>query len=61
MQTWQTPRYDGPLLGHNTKQSCLGKVYNSVKDTNKILEEVSSKNVVKALIIDAVESHLLLK
>ena len=49
------------ILGHITKQSCLGKVYSSVKDTNKILEKVSSKNVVKALIIDAVMSHPLLK
>ena len=37
------------------------KVCNSMKDTNKILEKERSKNVVKALIIDAVESHLLLK
>ena len=34
------------------------KVFNSVKDTNKILEKERSKNVAKALIIDAVESHL---
>ena len=32
-----------------------------MKDTNKILEKVTSKNVAKALIIDAVEFHLLLK
>ena len=38
-----------------------GKVCNSVKDTNKIFEKERSKKVVKALITDALESHLLLK
>ena len=34
-------------------------MYNSVKDTNEIFEKERSKKAVKALIIDAVESHLL--
>ena len=38
------------------------RVCNSVKDSNKIiLEKERTRNVVKALIIDAMESHLLLK
>ena len=36
-------------------------VYSSVEDTNKIFKKERSRNVVKALIIDAVESHLLLE
>ena len=35
------------------------RVYSSVNDANKILEKERSRNVVNALFIDAVESHLL--
>ena len=59
-----TPVYDIPLLGHNTMHSffkTLEEVYNSVKNTNKTLEKERSRNVVKALIMDVFESHLLLK
>ena len=59
-----TPVYGIPLLGHNTMHSffkTLEEVYSSVKNTNKTLEKERSRNVVKALIINAVESHLLLR
>ena len=59
-----TPVYGIPLLGHNTMHSffkTLEEVYNSVKNTNKTLEKERSRNVVKALIMDALESQLLLK
>ena len=44
------------VLNMKCVQQCEGH-----KDTNNILEKDRSRNVVKALIIDAVESHLLLK